>query len=87
MEFRVLGLQSGVRWAQVKDFGKVIDQCPEEDVKCLRFTRLRIQGYTRTSYNKRVKHVENELRTKLESEQRQSRRSGGWSGKRISRED
>ena len=52
-------------------FGKVIDQCPEEDVKCLRFTRLRIQGYTGTSYDKRVKHVENELRTKLESEQRQ----------------
>ena len=25
-------------------FGEVIDQHPEEDAKCLRFTRLRIRG-------------------------------------------
>ena len=28
-------------------FGEVIDQCPEEDAKCLQFTRLRIRGLYR----------------------------------------
>ena len=28
-------------------FGEVIDQHPEEDAKCLRFTRLRIRGLYR----------------------------------------
>ena len=58
-------------------FSKVINQHPEEDAKCLQFTRLRIRVYTGTSYDKRVKHRGDKSRTKLESEQSQSQRSGG----------
>ena len=43
--------------------------------------------YTRTSYNKEVKHRGDKSKTEAELDRRQSWRSGGWLDTRISRED
>ena len=36
-----------VRGNGCEGFGEVINQCPEEDAKCLRFTRLRVRSLYR----------------------------------------